>query len=68
MPIKTVWVPITVRVVSGMAILCEVEMSDEDQWIATSLIEDQSEPEDFRSGWIGEIEIPEWLAVEKGMV
>ena len=66
MPVKTVWVPVTVRVISGLAILCETEQ--EDVWIPTTLIEDQSEPEDFRSGWSGEIEIPEWLARDKGII
>lgn len=65
---KTVWV--TVVIVddddSRLAILVD-HGTDDDAWIPRSQIIDQTE-DPFQEGDELEIEIPEWLAIEKGMV
>ncbi len=63
---RTTWVSVTLKVDSGLAWLVEHGAGD-DQWIPKSQIEDYSEPE-VKSGMTLEIEIPEWLAMEKGMI
>lgn len=63
---RTVWVEVMLKVEGPNAWLVEHGLGA-DEWIPKSQIEDYSEPT-FASGDTLEIEIPEWLALEKGLV
>ena len=60
-----IWISVTVKHETRAAILCEHGMG-KDQWVPKSQILDYSD--DYRIGDTIEIEVPEWLAIEKGMV
>ncbi len=65
---KNVWVTVTIvdDDDSRLAILVD-HGSDSDVWIPRSQIKDQTE-DPYQEGDTLEIEIPEWLALEKGMI
>ncbi len=65
---KNVWVTVTIidDDESRLAILVDYGV-DHDVWIPRSQIKDQTE-NPFQEGDTLEIEIPEWLALEKGMI
>ena len=65
---KLIWVTVTIvdDDESRLAILVDYG-ADSDVWIPRSQIKDQTE-DPFQEGDTLEIEIPEWLALEKGMI
>lgn len=63
---RTCWISVTLKVDSGLAWLVD-HGTEDDVWLPKSQIEDYSEPE-VKSGDTVEIEIPEWLAMEKGLI
>ncbi len=63
---RTCWVEVTMLVESDLAWMVDFG-TDAEVWIPKSQIEDYSEPE-VKSGMDIEIEIPEWLAMEKGLI
>ena len=63
---STVWIPVTLEVETDMA----WRVSDgqgKSIWIPKSQIQDYSESE-YKSGDEIEIELPEWLALEKELI
>lgn len=63
---RTVWVTVTILVETDEAYLVDSGVG-ENAWVPKSQIEDYSE-ESFESGDTIEVEIPEWLAIEKDMI
>jgi len=65
---KNVWVTVTIvdDTENRLAILVD-HGAESDVWIPRSQIKDQTE-HPFQEGDTLEIEIPEWLALEKGMI
>ncbi len=62
----TVWVPVTLKIETNLA----WRVSDglgKGVWIPKSQIQDYSECE-YKAGDEIEIELPEWLALEKGLI
>lgn len=60
-----VWITVTVKRESEKALLVE-HGAGPDAWVPKSQILDYSD--DYRPGDTIEIELPEWLALEKGMI
>lgn len=57
----------TVQAQTKMAIL--IDFVDQECWIPKSQIEDSNPPyEDIHTGQTIEVEIPDWLAIEKELV
>ncbi len=65
---KNVWITVTIvdDDESRLAILVDYG-AEKDVWIPRSQIKDQTE-DPFQEGDTLEIEIPEWLALKKGMI
>jgi len=61
-----VWVAVTLKAETEKAWQVDAGMG-KDQWIPKSQIMDYSDP-DYTMGSSIEIEIPEWLAFEKGLI
>ncbi len=63
---STCWVPVILEVETDLAWRVDFG-GDESKWIPKSQILDYSEPK-YKSGDEIEIELPEWLALEKGLI
>lgn len=63
---SSVWVPVTLMIETELAWMVDGGR-DKDVWIPKSQIQDYSETE-YEIGDDIEIEIPEWLAMEKDLI
>lgn len=61
-----VWIPVTLEIESPLSWRVDFGAGDS-TWIPKSQIQDYSEVE-YEAGDDIEIEIPEWLALERGMI
>jgi len=63
---NTAWITVILQVETNMAWMVDAGL-DKHIWIPKSQILDYSE-EEYTSGDCIEIELPEWLATEKGLI
>ncbi len=63
---STVWICVTLEAETDKAWMVDAGI-DESTWIPKSQIMDYSENE-YKSGDTLEIEVPEWLALKKGLI
>ncbi len=64
---KSAWVEVEVRIETDMAYMFYSAVAEGDVWIPKSMILDYSEAE-FEIGDTIEIDIPEWIAIDKELV